>query len=114
MDLKRSIALKVGFIRSSNKLNQSEFADEIGISRSLVSKIENGLHAPSCEIIKAICEKYNVSSDWLLDVNSKINNSFQSNMDEKQYLLLNAYSKLLENEREVIDNLIKIILSNKA
>lgn len=114
MDLKRSIAIKVGFIRSSNKLNQSEFADEIGISRSLVSKIENGLHAPSCEIIKSICEKYNVSSDWLLDINAKTDDLLENDIDQQQYLLLNAYSKLLENEREVIDNLIKIILSNKA
>lgn len=48
-------------------MNQGEFAQAIGISRSYLSQAEisaNGAHF-SDKTIKLICDKFNVSEEWL-------------------------------------------------
>lgn len=46
--------------RSENKLTQSDFAEKIGISQSLLSYLENGSKEPSFTLAKTISEKINV------------------------------------------------------
>lgn len=70
MDIRRKLGLKVSMLRISKELTQEEFANKIGVSRRLISKIENGTIVPSCEVIYNICDKFNISSDWLLDLDS--------------------------------------------
>ena len=53
-------------LRKQNNKTLGEFAIEIGVTASAVSQIENERQEPSFKVISAICEKFNVSSDWLL------------------------------------------------
>lgn len=46
--------------------SQDEFAKFLGISRQTVSFYENGERVPDALVLRQICEKCNVSSDWLL------------------------------------------------
>jgi len=48
------------------KLNQGEFADSVGISRGAMSYYEQELRTPDIGVLRAICEKYNISADYLL------------------------------------------------
>ena len=48
------------------KLNQGEFADSVGISRGAMSYYEQELRTPDIGVLRAICEKYKVSADYLL------------------------------------------------
>ncbi len=49
-----------------DKLNQGEFADSVGISRGAMSYYEQESRTPDIGVLRAICEKYNVSADYLL------------------------------------------------
>ncbi|WP_040328407.1 helix-turn-helix domain-containing protein [Clostridium ihumii] len=75
MDIRRSLGLKVSILRNAKELTQEEFANKINVSRGLISKIENGTIVPSCEVIRNIGKEFNVSSDWLLDLNTTMLNS---------------------------------------
>ena len=100
MDLKRQIALNVNTIRVMHKLTQKEFATKIGISTSLVSKIENAVHIPNAEIIKNICETFNVNCEWLIGINiNKKNLALED--------ILNLYAKLNLEQQKCIKNLMK-------
>ena len=48
------------------KMNQGEFADSVGISRGAMSYYEQELRTPDIGVLRAICEKYRVSADYLL------------------------------------------------
>lgn len=56
-------------------MNQSQFADFLGISRQSIGFYEAGGRAPDANTIKLICEKCNVSADWLLGLPGEKTNS---------------------------------------
>lgn len=47
-------------------LTQEQFADELGISQSQLSKYERGLAAPPAEVLFFVKKRFQVSIDWLL------------------------------------------------
>ena len=53
-------------IRQMVKKNQKIFAEDLGLSQSHISNIENGNDKPSMTLIKLICLKYEISEEWLL------------------------------------------------
>lgn len=52
-------------IRKTKRLNQKEFANELGIAQNTYSLIETGKIAMSERNIKMICLTFNVSEHWL-------------------------------------------------
>lgn len=52
-------------LRKSLGLNQSEFAEKIGMVPSAISNYEAGTRVPSDAIIKSICREFGVSETWL-------------------------------------------------
>lgn len=59
-------------IRIKNKLTQKEFADKFGVTYQAVSKWENAKNLPDINILKEICNEYNVSIDEILSGNEDI------------------------------------------
>jgi transcriptional regulator with XRE-family HTH domain len=47
-------------------LTQAEFAMELGISQSQLSKYERGVAAPTADILFYVKKRFRVSIDWLL------------------------------------------------
>lgn len=52
-------------IRKALKINQTNFAKELGITQTAYSMIENGNNPLSDRHIKVICSAFNVSEHWL-------------------------------------------------
>lgn len=52
-------------IRISSKMNQTDFAKAISVSRSAICKIESGENSPSEQTIKLICKEFSVNEEWL-------------------------------------------------
>ncbi|MFD1040204.1 helix-turn-helix domain-containing protein [Virgibacillus byunsanensis] len=53
--------------RLRNKKTQQQIADECGISKSLLSKIENGQTSSAVATLSKICESLDVPLSWVLD-----------------------------------------------
>lgn len=53
-------------IRRKNYLNQTQFANRIGVTQSAVSQWENGLTRPNSEQLRAISDSFGISIDDLL------------------------------------------------
>jgi transcriptional regulator with XRE-family HTH domain len=47
-------------------LTQEDFASELGVSQSQLSKYERGVAAPTAEILFFVKRRFHVSIDWLL------------------------------------------------
>ncbi|WP_368490179.1 helix-turn-helix domain-containing protein [Clostridium sp. BJN0013] len=74
MELKKTFGDKIYDLRMELELTQEEFISRLNpsFSRTTLSYIENGLSMPSAEFIKAVCEAFNISADWLLDINNTV------------------------------------------
>lgn len=52
-------------VRKEAKLNQTEFADKLGLTKNFISLLENGNRIPSDRTISDICRIFDVQEDWL-------------------------------------------------
>lgn len=52
-------------LRKKLKINQTNFAKQLGLTQTAYSMIENGINPLADRHIKVICSVYNVSEDWL-------------------------------------------------
>ena len=102
-------------VRKSRQLTQSQFAEEIAIRQTHVSKIEKGVENPSPTLIRLISVKYNVNEEWL---NFGTGNShIQPGFNTRQSDQVKKLEKLLASAREddiplivnTLDNLIMIL-----
>lgn len=65
------IGERIKQIRKEQKISQTKFAAEFGISQAYVSKIEKGTENPSDTLLKFISYKYCISFEWLKTGESK-------------------------------------------
>lgn len=52
-------------VQKTSKLNQDEFAERIGVSRSALQKYFAGANNPSEPTIRAICREFSIRRQWL-------------------------------------------------
>lgn len=62
------ILRNVKALRAFLCLNQSQFAEQIGVSASLVSLLENGEREPSAGFVAMICSTFHVQPNTMYDV----------------------------------------------
>jgi len=65
LDLKK-VGGRIALIRDKSGLNQEQFAENIELSKSNISQIENHIFEPSFKSLVKIIEHYCVNPDWLL------------------------------------------------
>lgn len=57
---------KLRLLREKRELNQTELGKAVNMTQRKISYIENDKYEPSMEDIKALCQFFNVSADYLL------------------------------------------------
>ena len=94
------------------KLNQGEFADSVGISRGAMSYYEQELRTPDIGVLRAICEKYKVSADYLLGLMPDTNHAvsdvcLETGLVPKAVKRLGILQKLKETKIENFNTLVE-------
>jgi transcriptional regulator with XRE-family HTH domain len=86
------ISDKIKFLREKNNMTQTDLAKKLNLTRSSVNSWEQGLNVPSTPLIVELARLFQVSTDYLLGVDST------STLD---------ISGLTEADAEIIYSLIK-------
>ena len=60
-----TLAERITFVQKNSKLNQTKFAERIGISQQYLSQICNGKKIPSDRTISDICREFGCNEVWL-------------------------------------------------
>lgn len=81
-------------LREQNKYTQSELAKILGITRSSVNAWEMGISIPSTQYIVQLAHIFNVSTDFLLGVNTSATVSVEGLSDEDIALVQNIVKHL--------------------
>lgn len=101
-------------LRIALKYSQKDFADNVGISRTHLSGIENGKDNPSMPLIKLVCLKYGVNEEWLIDEKGHMfikDNGFDAVTDEGLKAKYHTMKDFLEKQiaEQTGDNLKNIV-----
>ena len=87
-------------IRKKHYLNQTQFANRIGVTQSAVSQWENDLTRPNSYQLEAIASAFNLSIDELLVDNIKESDSAPKTVEAR--LLAKGVDMMPEAQRKAI------------
>ncbi len=59
---------KLRYLREEQKLNQTELGKKLGITQRKLSYLECGKCEPNVDDIRAICNFFKISADYMLDI----------------------------------------------
>lgn len=65
---KEQVGARVKSVREENGISYQVMAEAIGTHYPTIIMWESGESLPSTKLLKTFCEIYNVSADWLLDI----------------------------------------------
>jgi len=92
-------------IRRRNFLNQTQFANKIGVTQGTVSQWENGLTRPNSDQLRSISEAFNVSIDDLLRGEAASFPPSGAPKTPEARLLAKGIDKMPEQQRKAIMNM---------
>lgn len=114
-----NIKERIKQIRKYNKLSQENFGKNLGVSRDVISNIEQGRVEPKDLIIEHICNIYSINKDWLLYGTGQMLKETVSNMIEtlaKEYnlsadeiLIIKNYVQMPEPDRKKFADFLKAL-----
>lgn len=61
-----SVGQRIAELRREERLNQQEFADRIGTSRSHITNLESNRKTLSTPLLRLICLEFSVNEEWLI------------------------------------------------
>lgn len=88
------IADKIQVLRESKKLSQAELAEQLGLTRSAINAWEMGVACPSTPYIVSLAKLFNVSCDYLLDMDSTSTIDISGLTDDDIEIVYNLISHL--------------------
>ncbi|MBC6312084.1 helix-turn-helix transcriptional regulator [Listeria sp. FSL L7-1519] len=91
---------KLKELRKKNKLTQTELATILNLDQTTISAYEKNKILPTSETIAKVCEYFEVSSDYLLEIPTKFNKSSE---------ILNDINKKLENNQDLVEDVLFIL-----
>lgn len=99
-------------LREDRNLKQQDVARELYISNKVLSSYERNVAFPSIELLKRICEFYNVSADYLLQTELKQEKSSlpasepqMKVLTSEQAKILAYYDRLNEEQKDAVKGL---------
>lgn len=95
-------------LRESQNLRQTDVANALCISNKILSSYERNISMPTIDNLKKLCEFYNVSADYLLQIElnkttlSAEDTSAPITITSEQKKILSYYERLSTENREAI------------
>jgi transcriptional regulator with XRE-family HTH domain len=81
--------LRIKKLRQSKNLTQLQLAKRLNISKSMISAYENDIRLPSYDVLIKLSRIFNVSTDFLLEINSNRTINV-SGLTDKQIEIINT------------------------
>ena len=93
-------------LRRRNFLNQTAFANRIGVTQGTVSQWENGLTSPNSEQLRSISTNFDISIDELLRGENEKDISEEAPKTYEARLLAKGVDKMPLEQRQAIVNML--------
>lgn len=83
-------------LRFKNNMTQAQLSQKLGLTKSVISAYETGLRLPSYDVLIHIASIFNVSTDFLLGVENKIEIDI-SGLSEKEIFALKLLIRAMKD-----------------
>ncbi|MES0489505.1 MAG: helix-turn-helix transcriptional regulator [Leptospirales bacterium] len=97
------IGLRLHNYRKTKGLSQKSLAENTGIERTYISRVENGM-PPSFDFMLKLTKSFDISVDWLLSGEGQMNFKDKANLlsivDHDYLQLIETISKLSEDKKK--------------
>jgi transcriptional regulator with XRE-family HTH domain len=104
--LEEVVKKRLKAIRENLKLNQSQFADQLGISQAAISQFEDGKRVPSIETLDKIAKSLGMSVVSLLSDDNAID-------DEKARLMQDLTAQLVTMNNQELQAMNRFVVDWK-
>ena len=117
-----TLAERIKEVRRWSGLNQTQFAERIGLTMSSISQTERGIINPTRQTLALICKEFNVNKVWLetgegpieppdMDPVAEIVSSVITDGSENPFYrsivaMIKQYQKLDETSKRIIDTMV--------
>lgn len=106
-----SVGKTIADLREKRSLSQAQLAKKLHISTSTLGMYETDKRKPNTDMLKALADFFNVSTDYLLGrKDEKGQNEIDKMLDEA---MSNDGKPMTDNDREIIKGMIEAYLKNK-
>jgi transcriptional regulator with XRE-family HTH domain len=107
-----SINERIAILRKELGLNQTKFANKIGVTSQLISKIEVGNAKLTESNIRLICFTFKVNEEWLREGKGDMLDD-ESLLSERERRLFEQFRKLSPTAQQMIIEYVKKLLSDE-
>ena len=90
--------------RKAKKMTQTELAQKLNLTKSAISKYENGQLDPSLKTLIEICKILDKTSDELLDIKKKP----KDKLSNEEIMVIRGYRKASEETKKIIRRILEI------
>ncbi|KYD11409.1 hypothetical protein B4102_2137 [Heyndrickxia sporothermodurans] len=92
-------------LRTEKKLNQTELANELNVSKAIISKYEKGAASPSYEMLWKLANFFDVSVDYLIGKSNSFNGDPILNHEISEIIAI--YDTLSDEEKKYAFKILK-------
>ncbi len=106
------------------KMTLEEFGERLGVAKTTVSRIENGVNALTDQMCKSICREFGVSEEWLMHgtgdmmartVDDAASEFAQKNgLDHVEEVLIREYLHLTDTEKGIFRKYLNGVMKELA
>jgi len=104
-------------LREDCGISQQVLATHIGVSQQSIHKYETSQSEPDVHTMIKIAAFFKTSVDYLIGnsaVKEVVHDIGGMSLNDKQIIHIKAYSRLSDDNQEIVDNLIQGLLKTKA
>lgn len=108
---------RVKEIRKVLNLTLEKFGDKLGVTKTTISRIENGVNNLTDQMIRSICREYNVSYDYLIYGDGEMFTNLpativdelcvQFDLDDFDRAIVEMYIELSPDEKAVVKKMMR-------
>jgi len=92
------IADKIRELRQAMNMTQTELARALSLTRNAINSYEQGLSVPSVTNLVELCKVFNVSADYLLELEDSTNIRISGLEPDEIALIYNIVEKIRSNK----------------
>lgn len=111
---------RVKEIRKKNGLTLEKFGDRLGVAKTTISRIENGVNGLTDQMCKSISREFRVNEEWLKTGEGKMEASdindaasifaSENGLSQMEEVLIREYLNLSEHDRSVFRKYLKRVI----
>lgn len=91
------LSKNIKHLRMDHHMTQQHLAYKLGLTKSVISAYETGLRQPSYDVLINLTKLFNVTSDFLLGINSNQNIDLSGLKEHEKVAIINLIDALKKN-----------------